>query len=70
MSGIDQTFFEEEVRWDFLVEKKRKRVRAAELEMLEKLDGVCKKWGITSWVFYRPLLGTVRHKGFISWEVP
>lgn len=26
MSGIGQTFFEEEVRWDFLVEKKRKRV--------------------------------------------
>ncbi len=68
MSDISPSFYKKEVRSDFLVDKKRKKVWAVELEMLEKLDEVCKKHGITYWVFYGTLLGAVRHQGFVPWD--
>ena len=68
MSGLNPSFFKKEIRSDFLVDEKRKKVWAVELEMLEKLDEVCKNHDITYWVFYGTLLGAVRHKGFVPWD--
>lgn len=68
MNGISQSFFEEEVRCDFLVDKKRKKVWAVELEMLGILDEVCARHGITYWAFYGTLLGAARHQGFVPWD--
>ena len=50
MSGLNPSFFKKEIRSDFLVDEKRKKVWAVELEMLEKLDEVCKNHDITYWV--------------------
>lgn len=36
--------------------------------MLELLDKVCKKHGITYWAYYGTLLGAVRHQGFVPWD--
>lgn len=68
MSRVSPSFFEKEIRCDFLVDEKRKKVWAVELEMLEMLDAVCKKYGITYWAGYGTLLGAVRHQGFVPWD--
>ncbi len=61
-------FFRSEIRCDFLVDEKRKKVWAAEMEMLQRFDQVCQKYGFTYWVLYGTLLGAVRHQGFIPWD--
>lgn len=38
------------------------------LEILQKLDTLCKNLNITYWVMYGTLIGTIRHKGFIPWD--
>ena len=66
--GIHASFYREEVRSGFLVSEKRKKVWAAELQMLEKLDEICQKYSLTYFAYYGTLLGAVRHQGFIPWD--
>lgn len=61
-------FFKEEVRNDFLVDVKRKKVWAVCLDMLMVLDAVCKKHNLRYFLLYGSLLGAVRHQGFIPWD--
>ncbi len=68
MSELSPSFYKKEIRSDFLVDEKRKKVWAVELEMLERFDQVCKKHGLTYWAFYGTLLGAVRHQGFVPWD--
>lgn len=65
---LDKSFYQEEVRWDFVVTEKRKKVWAAEMEILEKFDEVCRKHNLTYFAYYGTLLGAVRHHGFIPWD--
>ncbi len=65
---LDASFYKEEVRCDFAVTAKRKRVWAAELNILERFDEVCKKYNLSYFGYYGTLLGAVRHKGFIPWD--
>lgn len=66
--NFDSSFFEEEIRSDFLVDKKRKKVWAVALNLLEQLDNVCQKYHIPYYVYYGTLLGAVRHQGFVPWD--
>ncbi len=66
--NFEPSFFKEEIRSDFLVDEKRKKIWAVELQILEKIDEVCKKHHITYYALYGTLLGAVRHQGFIPWD--
>ena len=61
-------FFKEEVRSDFLVTEKMKKIWAIELNLLVEFDRVCKKHGLKWFVDYGTLLGAARHQGFIPWD--
>ena len=61
-------FLKEEVRDDFFVDIKRKKIWAVEVELLQELLRVCNKYGLKCFVQGGTLLGTIRHKGFIPWD--
>ncbi|MCM1327500.1 MAG: LicD family protein [Bacteroidales bacterium] len=62
------SYFEDEVRDGFYVSGMMKRSWAAQLEVLEDIDRVCRKHGIQYFAEWGTLLGAVRHGGFIPWD--
>lgn len=65
---IPQDFYKEEIRNDFKVTTKRKKVWAVEIDLLEEFDKCCKKYNLKYFVTDGTFLGAVRHKGFIPWD--
>lgn len=66
--NYDETFVQEEIRSDFTVTEKRKKIWYIELELLKKFDEVCNKHNLTYFAEYGTLLGAIRHHGFIPWD--
>ena len=65
---LDASFFEEEVRCGFKVDKERKKIWAVELALLLEVDRICKKYGLKYYLWSGTLLGAIRHNGFIPWD--
>ena len=61
-------YFEDEVRDGFYVSAFIKRAWAAQLEMLNDIDIVCKKHNISYFAEWGTLLGAIRHGGFVPWD--
>ena len=61
-------YFEDEVREGFYVSSMMKCFWAAQLEVLEEVDRVCRKHGIRWFADCGTLLGAVRHGGYIPWD--
>ena len=59
---------EKETKCNFEISKKRKQIWNIELDLLFKLDEVCKKYNLKYWLDGGSLLGAIRHKGFIPWD--
>ena len=59
---------ESEIICGYLVTAKQKRINAVYLDLLQEFDRLCRKAGLTYWVFFGALIGAVRHKGFIPWD--
>lgn len=65
---FEHTFFLDEVREGFYVSGLMKRFWAAQLEVLEDIDYICKKNNIKWFADYGTLIGAVRHGGYIPWD--
>ncbi len=65
---FSDSYFEDEVRDGFYVPGMMKRAWAAQLEILEDIDRICKKYKIQYFADWGTLLGAVRHHGFIPWD--
>ena len=45
-----------------------KEIQKSSLEVLKKIDEICRQQGFQYYLAYGTLLGAVRHKGFIPWD--
>ena len=59
---------EKETKCNCDISEKRKQIWNIELELLFKLDEVCKKYNLRYWLDSGTLLGAIRHHGFIPWD--
>lgn len=60
--------FDEEIKGEFLVSTKRKKIWFYELELYKAFDKICQKYNLTYFFSDGSLLGAVRHHGFIPWD--
>ena len=59
---------EPETRSGFRVTKSIKKLWAVQLDLVEQLDRVCKKYNLKYSLCGGSLLGAIRHDGFIPWD--
>lgn len=57
-----------EIRDGFYVESTMKKAWAAEIEILNEVDRICRQHDIQYFADWGTLLGTIRHKGFVPWD--
>lgn len=65
---FDEAFFEGEEREGFYIEPMMKRAWAAQLEVLQQIDDICKRNNIEYFADGGTLLGAIRHGGYIPWD--
>jgi lipopolysaccharide cholinephosphotransferase len=66
--NISADSLKEEVKCDFLVSNKLKKIQVIQVDLLNELLRVCRKHDIKLTVFAGTMLGAIRHKGFIPWD--
>ncbi len=66
--NFPKEFFKNEIIDGFEVSAMMKRCWAAQMEVLEQFDDMCRKHSIKYFLADGTLLGAVRHKGFIPWD--
>lgn len=65
---LPEGFLDEEVRNDYLISEKMKKVWAVQLDLLVQLDSVCKKHNLEYFADSGTLIGAIRHGGYIPWD--
>ncbi|MDE7272033.1 MAG: LicD family protein [Lachnospiraceae bacterium] len=59
---------EKEVRSEFVVSEKRKKIWQKQIAMALEVKRICEKYDIKYFIIWGTLLGAVRHKGYIPWD--
>lgn len=65
---IPKDWFNAEIRDGYFVSRERKNLWAIQLDMLYKVQQICKKYNIKYWADGGTLLGAIRHNGYIPWD--
>ena len=65
---VSPDFLKPETICDFYVDEKRKKVWSIGIDLLVKLDQICRKHNLQYSVAFGSLLGIIRHQGFIPWD--
>jgi phosphorylcholine metabolism protein LicD len=68
MKEISMDFFRDEVRNGFFIPTAVKQVWAAQLQVLDVIETICRKHDITYFADWGTILGTVRHGGYVPWD--
>lgn len=68
MKEISMDFFRDEVRNGFFIPTAIKQAWAAQLQVLDVIDTICRKHDITYFADFGTILGTVRHGGYVPWD--
>lgn len=64
----EREFYREEVRCGYAVTEKTKKVWAVQLAMLDEVERICRKYGLSYFADSGTLIGTVRDRGYIPWD--
>lgn len=64
-----EDFLKPETRCDFYITEEQKKLWQMQLDSYEKLAEVCSRHGLKFFAACGTLLGAVRHKGFIPWDL-
>lgn len=64
----EMNFYKEEIRCNYHVTEKTKRIWAVQLEMLDEVERICSKYQIPYFADSGTLIGAIRHKGYIPWD--
>ena len=65
---VTPDYLKREIICDFLVDEKRKRIWAVELDLIQEFDCICRKHHLNYFLMFGSLLGAIRHNGFIPWD--
>lgn len=68
MKEISMDFFRDEVRNGFFIPTAVKQAWAAQLQVLDVIETICRKHDITYFADCGTILGTVRHGGYVPWD--
>lgn len=64
----EQEFLKPEVRCDFFVSEKRKKVWKVELDILADFIRICQRHNLKYFLLAGSMLGAARHQGIIPWD--
>ncbi len=68
MKESSMDFFRDEVRNGFFIPTAVKQAWAAQLQVLDVIETICRKHDITYFADWGTILGTVRHGGYVPWD--
>ena len=63
-----EEYLQDEEKCGYLVTKEEKKIRVIQMDIVRKIDEVCKKNNISYYAQSGTLLGAVRHEGYIPWD--
>lgn len=65
---MQKNFLTPETKCEFLISEKRKKIWKIQIELIQALDSICKKYHLRYFASNGTLLGVIRHRGFVPWD--